>query len=1126
MSDRSADKESTVISEEKGLRPKVSTTSTEIPECKLADDSLSKEPDSPIQNPSGDKPKAESSGMETIPEAGKAVHLTVMKHYVQTPNKAFGIACGFQCVLFVLFIVLTLGVGSDFLNMNTDAALHLWKNKWKIRIDALTEGEKIASKVMLTTGDQLQQEESRIPAGEKTYTLGITYNSKDGNILTKDKLLKVKEFEDFIVNHADYSKYCLRESGTAKCKEPTSIIRACVPSNCGYVQNLADTSGDVPEGCGSRITGGSTPATDCTAVKSYLAGIFQCTNADGCTRDKWTISKDFINTKTAAYASASFGADYPETDFLTLVDTQFGSGSTSASALMSKFQFGFPLAGFTSTSDRPEEQSKLVEDFLLDAYFDKLEAFNDDDDAPFNIGYSGGGLLDASVSALMTGDFALVAAAFLVVWLYVMFMTGSIFLSTMAMAQIFLCFFGGFFVYRIIFGSFFSTFHVMAIFLLVGVGVDNVFVFLDHYEAALQANDSYLTDTWGRMSWTWKHAGVAMGVTSGTTATSFFMNATSSFPGIEAFGIFAGCLCIVLYISMMFFWPAVVALNQVKFKHRPFCCGCLQVCAKVVPMLATSPDQAPQAPEAQDNSNPSSVPSGTSEEKAIPKPALVRFFEDHFSYFILNFRLRILIVYAVLIVVMASQLGGLEAAKEEPDMLPETHPLMQYGSVLSSKFLRGGGTSTTQVKLVFGFDKEPLDREGTDNTGTGNGADSDTKGILGTVQWNPNFVDSSGNANEEVVLRGFDCFIQLCDSAEVKDSARNTGGAPAYTMAGCFPRDVKEYLQTSDPTNWEARWASITGGDMTDLKSVISVLLSDTTWATEFSEHTFAEQSDDIAHNFFRYFVADLRLTSTKKIGWEAGNDLVAAWEAWLTTEMNKGECAAVKHEFWPFLSATDFHSFKVSETLMTEMFSGVMVSIIVALVVLVIVTGNIITGTVAAITIALIVMCVMAIIPMMGWTLGMIECIALVMVPGLSVDFTAHLAESYNQAHYDNREHRVIHALEHSGISIVSGSMSTSLAALCLLNCKIVFFQRFGILLLFTIGFAVVFSLGFFPSVMCLIGPTGSQGDWHKYLSPLLQLDFEGAKVLRIKATKKLRDGRTVVVTRIRSANEAGRES
>merc|ERR1719210_283394 len=101
-----------------------------------------------------------------------------------------------------------------------------------------------------------------------------------------------------------------------------------------------------------------------------------------------------------------------------------------------------------------------------------------------------------------------------------------------------------------------------------------------------------------------------------------------------------------------------------------------------------------------------------------------------------------------------------------------------------------------------------------------------------------------------------------------------------------------------------------------------------------------------------------------------------------------------------------------------------------------------------------------MSMIPIFGWTLGLTEVICLVMVPGLSVDYVAHMAEAYNGEKLDDREHRVIHMLEAMGVSVISGCISTLLAAICLFTCNVVFFQKFGSFIFMTIIFSVLFAL------------------------------------------------------------------
>lgn len=237
-------------------------------------------------------------------------------------------------------------------------------------------------------------------------------------------------------------------------------------------------------------------------------------------------------------------------------------------------------------------------------------------------------------------------------------------------------------------------------------------------------------------------------------------------------------------------------------------------------------------------------------------------------------------------------------------------------------------------------------------------------------------------------------------------------------------------------------------------------------------------------------------LTSDKFMDSSDGIEMSRNWESWLEAEMSKDACLATSDIFHGFIQADSFTAFQKSATILSEMFQGLGLSMLVALLVLIIATGNIFIGLYAACCIAMIVLWVMSIVPINGWELGMVENICLVMVPGLSVDYVAHMAEAYNGAKYKDREHRVVHMLEHSGVSVVSGSISTLLAAGCLFLCKITFFTKFGTFVLCTIIFSLSWALLFFPSLLSLIGPTGSTGDFHRYIHPKLQRENSGGRV------------------------------
>ena len=109
-------------------------------------------------------------------------------------------------------------------------------------------------------------------------------------------------------------------------------------------------------------------------------------------------------------------------------------------------------------------------------------------------------------------------------------------------------------------------------------------------------------------------------------------------------------------------------------------------------------------------------------------------------------------------------------------------------------------------------------------------------------------------------------------------------------------------------------------------------------------------------------------------------------------------------------------------------------------------------------------------------------------MVVGLSVDYVVHLAEGYYMSTHTDRMSRVRDMLEEVGISVFSGACTTLVASIFMLFAQIQFLVKFGLFMLCTIGFSLIFSLGFFTTIMGLLGPSGNTGDIKICCNKLLQ--------------------------------------
>ena len=113
-----------------------------------------------------------------------------------------------------------------------------------------------------------------------------------------------------------------------------------------------------------------------------------------------------------------------------------------------------------------------------------------------------------------------------------------------------------------------------------------------------------------------------------------------------------------------------------------------------------------------------------------------------------------------------------------------------------------------------------------------------------------------------------------------------------------------------------------------------------------------------------------------------------------------------------------------------------------------------------------------------MGWSLGIGESIAAVILIGLSVDYCVHLANAYVEApeHLDTREKRTQHALMIMGISITASAVTTIISGSMLWMCILSFFGKFAFLITATIVSSFVWSMFFLPSALASVGPASKE--------------------------------------------------
>merc|ERR1712060_505813 len=103
-------------------------------------------------------------------------------------------------------------------------------------------------------------------------------------------------------------------------------------------------------------------------------------------------------------------------------------------------------------------------------------------------------------------------------------------------------------------------------------------------------------------------------------------------------------------------------------------------------------------------------------------------------------------------------------------------------------------------------------------------------------------------------------------------------------------------------------------------------------------------------------------------------------------------------------------------------------------------------------------------------------ECIFLIAVVGLAVDYTVHLLHAYNEQD-GTREERMQGALSTMGISVASGAITTMGAGVPLFVCNIAFFQQYGSFIFLVILISFLVALTNLPPLILILGPEGDRG-------------------------------------------------
>ncbi|XP_066158603.1 protein dispatched [Euwallacea fornicatus] len=146
----------------------------------------------------------------------------------------------------------------------------------------------------------------------------------------------------------------------------------------------------------------------------------------------------------------------------------------------------------------------------------------------------------------------------LCVWIY----TTSIFLTIMTIISILFVLIVSYFLYKVVYGiSFFPFMNVLTVVICIGLGADNTFILCKFWQVN-KIRQSASNDTNKIMIATFHHALKSLCITSLTTAVAFWGSYFTSVTAIVCFSIFAGTAIVINFILTISWVPACLIIRE------------------------------------------------------------------------------------------------------------------------------------------------------------------------------------------------------------------------------------------------------------------------------------------------------------------------------------------------------------------------------------------------------------------------------------------------------------------------------------------------------------------------------------------------------------------------------------
>ena len=863
--------------------------------------------------------------------------------------------------------------------------------------DALEEAQRITA-----GGKDADTFKEREKSSVRNSDMHLIFRSKSGNMLTPANLAVVRKVEAMFTEDPKFQSYCQLDYSAGGGKGPT-----CKPpiSLTGMLDAAAARAGGADD------------------LNAHLQALSRDPSLS------YFFSQDFSGT--------NLKSEYTRM----------------------QVPLGLPLKGYATPGEEEKEQREAIYEGFVKGKHEELVDYTGskkpfmksimqagavDPSGDVELVWHNRGLISNEFKTISTADFLWAVFSISAVGIYMSVHCGSVLLGCMGMVEIILSIPLAFFFYRCVFQvQYFSNMHILAIFVLLGIGADDVFVFSDAFKQS--AEEAHLGGSLERrIEYATLRASKAVFVTSFTTTIAFLATALSPIMPISTFGIFAALCISLLYLLNVALMPSILYIYG-RRKQR-----------KAVPEDADEEDAGGPPPEAA-AAGVELEPGHLNVDKLR---RLEKFFHRTWAPFVKAARIPIFVVFVGLFITGSFFTAKLQPPTEQEQWFPDDHMFTKYTakSGPNGPFQRSSSDRVAAVSIAWGvsdMDGSEIGKWDPDN--------------VGKIIWDDGFDIRSPAAQLHV--------LETCEQAVARPCAVDgcTGGMLVRNAERhCFMETFKAWVEDKNMTFPLPREAFVD-----ELYRFHSNSTASKQHRTDIGFKSDAATGETVLK------FARVKFNSTFLIPQPQAKteEVYDEWEAF-TSERN----AAAPEGADQGIQTTGYTwMWLVTQVALVEStITGVLICFALAFVVMNFSTGNVVVSLGAIFTISGIVTTVLGVglVLIMDYPLGISESVATVILIGFSMDYCLHLAVSYVESPRASRYERTQDSLTMMGISVTAGALTTVFSGVFLFGGVITFFPKFAFIIVFTVIVSYLWTVLFFPACMMTFGPNNDFGKWSVILA------------------------------------------